>query len=68
MKKQHIKLSTIDREYLEKLVTKGELAVRMYRRALGLLELDRGKSASGIFHGSGSTGLRVPGQMRIQLR
>ena len=41
MKKQHIKLSKADREYLEKLVSTGELAVRVYRRAIGLLELDR---------------------------
>jgi putative transposase len=44
MKKQHIQLSETDREYLEKLVSSGELAVRVYRRAIGLLELDRGKS------------------------
>lgn len=44
MKKQHIQLSKADREYLEKLVSTGDLAVRVYRRAIGLLELDRGKS------------------------
>jgi putative transposase len=44
MKKQHIQLSEADREYLEKLVSTGELAVRVYRRAIGLLELDRGKT------------------------
>jgi putative transposase len=44
MKKQHIQLSKADREYLEKLVCTGELAVRVYRRAIGLLELDRGKT------------------------
>jgi len=44
MKKQHIKLSKTDREYLEKLVRTGELAVRVYRRAIGLMELDRGKT------------------------
>jgi putative transposase len=44
MKKQHLQLSTADREYLEGLLSKGNLAVRVYKRALGLLELDRGQS------------------------
>lgn len=44
MKKQHVQLSKADREQLETLLSKGNLAVRIYRRALGLLELDRGKS------------------------
>ena len=44
MKKQHVQLSEADREYLEQLVSKGDLAVKIYRRALGLLELDRGKT------------------------
>ena len=48
MKKQHIKLSEADREYLEKLVRTGELAARVYRRAIGLLELDRGKTYSAV--------------------
>ena len=48
MKKQHIKLSEADREYLEKLVSTGELAARVYRRAIGLLELDRGKTYSAV--------------------
>ena len=48
MKKQHIQLSEIDRTYLEELVSKGELAVKVYRRALGLLELDRGKTYSAV--------------------
>ena len=48
MKKQHIQLSKTDRDYLEKLVSSGNLAVRVYRRAIGLLELDRGKSYSAV--------------------
>jgi putative transposase len=43
MKKQHIKLSQADREYLETLISKGELTAKAYRRALALLELDRGQ-------------------------
>jgi transposase len=44
MKKQHVKLSDVDRKYLEVLISKGELTAKMYRRALALLELDRGKT------------------------
>lgn len=44
MKKTHVQLSKADRDYLETLLSKGNLAVRLYKRALGLLELDRGKS------------------------
>ena len=44
MKKQHLQLNATDREYLETLLSKGNLAVRVYKRALGLLELDRGQS------------------------
>lgn len=44
MKKQHVQLTQADRTNLETLISKGHLAVRAYRRALGLLELDRGKT------------------------
>lgn len=44
MKKQHVQLTQNDRDYLETLVSKGKLKARSYRRALGLLELDRGKT------------------------
>ncbi len=44
MKKEHVKLTEADRVFLETLIKKGELMARAYRRALGLLELDRGKS------------------------
>ncbi len=44
MKKQHVKLSEEDRVFLEGLISKGEIKARVYRRALGLLELDRGKT------------------------
>jgi transposase len=48
MKKQHIQLSQTDRDYLEKLVGKGELKAKVYKRAIGLLELGRGKTLSGV--------------------
>ena len=44
MKKQHVQLTQTDRDYLEALISKGKLKARSYRRALGLLELDRGKT------------------------
>lgn len=44
MNKEHVQLSPTDREYLEALIRKGELKAKTYRRALSLLELDRGKT------------------------
>ena len=44
MIKQHVQLTQTDRDYLEALLRKGQLKARSYRRALGLLELDRGKT------------------------
>ena len=57
MKKQHIELKDVDREYLDKLVSKGELKARVYRRAFGLLELDRGKTYTEV---SKTVGVAVP--------
>ena len=48
MKKQHVQLSEADREYLEELVSKGNLAAKVYKRAIGLLELDRGKTYGAV--------------------
>ena len=48
MKKQHVQLKKEDREFLETLLRKGELSARIYKRALGLLELDRGKSYTAV--------------------
>jgi transposase len=48
MKKQHVQLSEADRAYLEALISKGELSAKMYRRALGLLELDRGQTYTAV--------------------
>lgn len=48
MKKQHVQLSEADRKYLEELVSQGDLSVKVYRRALGLLELDRGKTYGAV--------------------
>ena len=48
MKKQHVKLSKADRDYLESLVAKGKLAAKMFKRATALLELDRGKTLTAV--------------------
>lgn len=48
MNKQHIQLSQTDREYLETLISKGELKAKTYRRALALLEMDRGQTYSAV--------------------
>jgi putative transposase len=48
MKKDHLQLSKADRTYLESLITKGKLAARKFKRATGLLELDRGKSLTAV--------------------
>lgn len=48
MKKQHVQLTQEDREYLETLTSKGELRAKVYRRALGLLELDRGQTYTAV--------------------
>lgn len=48
MKKQHVKLNSNDRAFLEKLISQGEQTARIYRRALGLLELDRGQTYTAV--------------------
>jgi transposase len=57
MKKQHVQLTPTDRDYLETLISKGELKARAYRRALGLLELDRGKTYTEV---SGTLRVALP--------
>src|SRR5262245_65480316 len=48
MKKQHVKLSKADRNYLVSLLAKGKLRARMFKRATALLELDRGKTLQAV--------------------
>jgi putative transposase len=48
MNKQHVQLNDVDREYLEELIRKGELKAKVYRRAIGLLELDRNKTYTAV--------------------
>jgi len=44
MKKQHITLEVSDKNFIDKLLSKGTLKVRKQKRAQALLELDRGKT------------------------
>jgi putative transposase len=44
MKKEHVHLSEADRTYLENLMKTGSLPVKTHKRALALLELDRGRT------------------------
>jgi len=44
MKNAHVSLSTQDREELNQLLSKGELSVRVTKRCMALLALDRGQS------------------------
>ena len=44
MKKQHITLSEEHRDYLTSLLKAGDISARTYKRALALLELDRGRT------------------------
>ncbi len=48
MKKCQVQLRPSDRDYLENLLRKGQLGVRTYKRATGLLELERGKPVSAV--------------------
>jgi putative transposase len=44
MKKQHVSLTDADRTHLQDLIKKGSLPAKTYKRALALLELDRGRT------------------------
>ena len=48
MKKEHVNLSEEDRTYLENLLKKGSLLASKYKRALALLELDRGRTFTDV--------------------
>ena len=48
IKKQHVRLRDTDREFLENLISQGKLTAKAYRRALALLELDRGQTYTAV--------------------
>jgi putative transposase len=48
MKKNHVQLTQEDETLLNNLMSKGNLAVRTYKRSLALLELNRGKTITAV--------------------
>jgi transposase len=48
MEKPHIELTEAEHDQLKALLSKGKLAVKVYKRATALLELDRGQSLSRV--------------------
>lgn len=48
MHKRHLELTATDRSELEALLSKGHLGARQFKRATGLLELDRGKPIQAV--------------------
>ena len=48
MPNRHVELSPTDRSGLEALLSKGQLKAREFKRAMGLLELDRGKTIQAV--------------------
>lgn len=48
MKKQHLQLTATEKEEIEQFITKGEMPVRLFKRATGLLALNRGDSLEAV--------------------
>lgn len=48
MKKQHLQLTETERQELEQLLSKGKLPARIFKRATGLLALDRGETLEAV--------------------
>jgi putative transposase len=48
MEKPHIQLTAAERDELKALLSKGKLAVKVFKRATALLELDRGQTMSAV--------------------
>jgi transposase len=48
MQKEHIKLSQSDHDFLLTLLAKGQMAVRVFKRATALLQLHHGKTLSAV--------------------
>jgi putative transposase len=48
MQKEHLKLSQNDHDSVTSLLTKGQLPVRVFKRATALLELHRGKTLTAV--------------------
>ncbi len=48
MEKQHVKLSKSDKSVLHELLKKGSMKSRTYKRAIGLLELNKGQTLKSV--------------------
>jgi putative transposase len=48
MKKRHIQLTEAERQELETLLSKGDMSARLFRRATGLLALNRGETLEAV--------------------
>ncbi|EKV02038.1 hypothetical protein Lepto7375DRAFT_4237 [Leptolyngbya sp. PCC 7375] len=59
MNKRHLELTATDRSDLEALLSKGQLGARQFKRATGLLELDRGKTIQAVCETLGVTRVTV---------
>ena len=55
MKKQHVQLSETDKNTLKDIVQKGEAKAKKFKRALALLELDKGKTFRDVSQIVGTT-------------
>jgi len=55
MKKQHVTLSEDDRTYLKELISTGSLPAKTYKRAVALLDLDRGRTFTSVAQSVGVT-------------
>jgi len=44
MKKEHVKLTPVDQDFLESIISKGTVTAKVFKRATGLLALNRGKT------------------------
>jgi transposase len=55
MKKQHVQLSEDDRKRLQFLTSRGEVKARVYKRAMALLELNRGRTFTAVAKTVGTT-------------
>ncbi len=48
MKKEHVKLTQVDQDFLESIISKGTATAKIFKRATGLLELHRGKTLQAV--------------------
>ena len=65
MKKNYVKLSESDQKYLEELTQKGEMLAKVYRRAISLLELNKGKTYTEV---SEIVGVTIPTVSSLRAR